>query len=304
MTKLQVLLGGVAGSIILAGCAQQSSPVVPPNGVTPATVERGSWMSPAAKHSDLLYVSDIYESAVLAFSYPAGTLVGTISGISEAQGECTSPKSHGNWWVVATGTNTLYEYAHGGTTPLATINVSYGQPAACAVNPKSGSVAVTLVSTDDVVIYQNGSGGGTKYPSPISPFFCAYDAHGNLWVDGSGPVSLVELPKDGNTFEQISLNQTIVFPGNVLWHDKLIDVGDQETATLYRFAISGSSGSLQGSTAIDGGGAGGFWIQMHTVIAPESGNVGFWKYPAGGEPTKTITGYFEEPADTIVSTAK
>lgn len=302
--KLHLLLAGLMGSAFLAGCAQQPAGIVPSNGVAPARAQRGSWMLQAAKHSDLLYVSDIYESAVLAFSYPAGALVGTISNISEAQGECTSPRSHGNWWVVATGTNTLYEYAHGGTTPIATIDVSYGQPAACAVDPKSGNVAVTLVSTDDVVIYQNGSGGGTKYSSPISPFFCAYHAHGNLWVDGSGPVSLVELPKGGNTFAQISLNQTIVFPGNVQWHDKLIDVGDQETATIYRFSISGSSGTLQGSTAIDGGGAGGFWIQMHNVVAPEGGNVGFWKYPAGGAPTKTIMGYFEEPADTIVSTAK
>ena len=75
-------------------------------------------MAPEAKKSDLTYISNFYSSDILAFTYPGGKYVGTISGVTDAQGECTSKTSDGNWWVVASGADEVLEYAHGGTTPL------------------------------------------------------------------------------------------------------------------------------------------------------------------------------------------
>jgi hypothetical protein len=263
-----------------------------------------SWVLPDAKKSELLYVSNFYGNDVLVYSYPAGQPVGMVAGITEAQGECTSRKSNGNWWVVATGANEVLEYAHGGTTPISTLSVTAGQPAACAVDPKTGDLAVTIISGDEVVVYRHGSGAGTTYMAPISPFFCSYDDKGNLFVDGSGEVPLAELPKGGSAFESIALNQAIEFAGGVQWHDNLLAIGDQETSNIYQFIISGSSGMREGTTSLAGGDAAGFWIQKHDVLAPASGDVGIWQYPAGGSPIKTIDSNLYGPIDVVVSVAK
>jgi hypothetical protein len=48
-----------------------------------------------------------------------------------------------------------------------------------------------------------------------------------------------------------------------------------------------------------------FWIQGRRVIGPDAGlkDVGYYKYPAGGSPSKTITG-LGEPVGATVSSAK
>ena len=241
---------------------------------------------------------------MLAYSFPAGQLVGTISGISSAQGECTSKKSHGKWWVVATGSNQVLEFAHGGTTPIATINISAGVPASCAVDNGTGNLAVTMINNDNVVVYARGSGSGTTYAAPFQPFFSGYDSKGNLFVDGSGQTPLAELAKGGSAFIPISTDQTIVFSGGVQWDGHYLAVGDQETSDVYRFNVSGSSATLVGTTPLNGGNAGGFWIQKHRLVTSQSGDVDLWKYPAGGSPVKQIAGGFYGPLSMMVSTAK
>jgi len=294
----------------MSGCSASQPSTTGPVGMLPQRAERGyassarSWMSPNAKKNSLLYVANFYGSEVLAYTYPSGQLAGTITGINSAQGECTSKKSHGNWWVVATGSNQVFEFEHGGTTPIATVNISAGVPASCAVDPKTGNLAVTMIDNDNVVVYAHGSGSGTIYAAPFQPFFSGYDPKGNLFVDGSGQTPLAELPKGGNGFIPISTNQTIVFSGGVQWDGHYLAVGDQETSDVYRFTVSGSSATLAGTTALNGGSAGGFWIQKNRLITSQSGDVDFWKYPAGGLPIKQITGGFYGPLNMMVSTAK
>jgi hypothetical protein len=298
-------IGACTAVAMLAGCSGGSPLGSAPIQENAAARQGGrSWMAPEAKKNDLLYVSDFYGNDVLVFSYPGGAPVGTLTGISEAQGVCTSNKSKGNWWVVATGANEILEFAHGGTTPIATLNVTAGQPAGCAVDPTTRSLAVTILSSNEVVVYKKGSGPGTPYVTPIAPFFCGYDNQGDLFVDGSGPVPLVELPKGGSSFESITLDQTIEFSGGVAWDGTYLAIGDQETSNIYRFAISGSSGTEVGATPLDGGDAGGFWIHKRNVIAPQTDAVGIWRYPAGGSPTKLITGGFEDPIGVTISVAK
>lgn len=301
----------VAGSaMFLSGCMASQPAVTGVSGMPPLRATGGhasstrSWMLPNAKKSSLLYVANFYGDEVLAYTFPAGQLAGTITGINSAQGECTSKKSHGNWWVVATGSNQVFEFAHGGTTPIATINISAGVPASCAVDPKTLNLAVTMINNDNVVVYAGGSGSGTPYAAPFQPFFSSYDAKGNLFVDGSGQTPLAELPKGGNGFIPISANQTIIFSGGVQWDGRYLAVGDQETSDVYRFSVSGSNATLVGTTALNGGSAGGFWIQKKRLIASQSGDVDVWKYPAGGSPIKQIAGGFYGSLNMVVSTAK
>lgn len=52
-----------------------------------------------------------------------------------------------------------------------------------------------------------------------------------------------------------------------------------------------------------------FWIDGSTVIGPDGPNganhdAGFWSYPKGGKPTKTIgAGVFENPSGVTISVA-
>jgi hypothetical protein len=258
-----------------------------------------SWMVPEAKRSKLLYVSYFYGNDVFVYTYPGGQSVGMITGIPEAQGECTSKESGGNWWVVATGANEVLEFAHGGTTPILTINTMSDQPGSCAVDPTTGNVAVTMLTTSKVVIYTSGGIDGTAYATPFEPFFSGYDPKGNLYIDGSGMVA--RLSSGGTSFEPITLNQGFIFPGGVQWHEGLLAIGDQDASNVYEYKIHGTNGTLERTTPLNGGGAGGFWIQGKQIIAEDAGNIGIWNYPAGGSPFQTISAGFYGSIDATVS---
>jgi hypothetical protein len=261
-------------------------------------------MRPDARRNNLLYVSYFYGNEVFAYSYPSGKLVGTLTGIPEAQGMCTAKNLKGKWWVVATGSNQVFEYAHGGTSPLATLDITAGAPASCAVDPTTGNLAVTMITNDNVVVYKNGSGSPVTYTAPFGPYYSAYDKRGDLFVDGSGQTSLAELPKGGATFEPITANQTIIFAAGLQWHGNDLAVGDLDTSTIYQFSITASSATLTTTTPLSGAGSGDFWIQKNHVIASGGADVGIWKFPAGGSPQKTFPGSFYGAVDVVMSTVK
>ena len=74
-------------------------------------------MRPEAARSKILYVSYAYGNDVLAFDFPSGQALGVITGIPQAQGLCTSKKSGGNWWVVATGADRRAESSRAARFP-------------------------------------------------------------------------------------------------------------------------------------------------------------------------------------------
>ncbi|MFY9738927.1 MAG: hypothetical protein WAK11_07710 [Candidatus Cybelea sp.] len=252
-------------------------------------------MAPEAKNTDLAYISNFYNSTILAFTYPGGKYVGSISS-DDPEGECTSKTSNGNWWVVASGNDEILEYAHGGTTPLKTLNVSVGEPADCAVDPTTGNLAVTILGAGGVVIFAAASGAGTTVADGLSSsYFDGYDDKGDLFVDGitqSDTYGVVELPKDGSTFETIRLSRSLEFPGKLQWHGKYLAVGDPE-GVIYHFAIHGTNAKEIGVTQLTGWNGGGFWIQDPDIVAlgAGSGSIGaIWKYPAGGFPIRMLQG--------------
>lgn len=293
-------------ALTLAACAGQrfqysTTPAV----AAPSHVR--SWMRPEAIRSKILYVSYAYGNDVLAFEYPSGQALGVITGIPQAQGLCTSKKIGGKWWVVATGANEVLEFAHGGTTPIFTINTMSDQPANCAIDPTTGNIAVTMVSSPKVIVYKSGTISGTSYAPPFYPFFSGYDPDGNLYVDGSAAsnIYLARLRPGATSFQPISLNYIGVFvAGGIQWHKGRLALGDQETSVVYQYKLRGKNGTLQNTTQLNGGEAGGFWIQGTHIIAGDGGNVGIWDYPAGGAPVQTIPGGFYGPVDATVSLPK
>lgn len=293
-------------SLSLAACAGQQAQVT----ATPALAAPSrarTWMRPEAVREKILYVSYAYGNDVLAFEYPSGQALGVITGIPQAQGVCTSKKIHGNWWVVATGANEVLEFAHGGTSPILTINTMSDLPASCAIDPKTGNIAVTMASSPKVVVYKAGSIDGTAYTPPFYPFFSGYDPDGNLYVDGSAAsnIYLARLRPGTSSFEPIFLNYVgVFFAGGIQWHEGLLAVGDQETSVVYQYKLRGKNGTLRNTTTLTGGQAGGFWIQGNKIIAGNGPDVGIWDYPAGGSPVQTMPGGFYGPVDATVSLPK
>ncbi|MGC1380686.1 MAG: hypothetical protein WA814_06635 [Candidatus Baltobacteraceae bacterium] len=292
-----------------------------------------SWMSPdAAKAKDLLYVSNIDSDTVNVYSYPENKQVGTLTAdLASPDGICVDKKT--DIWVVnnsPTGTApyAVVEFKHGGKMPVATLS-GVVAAIACSVDPTTGNLAVTNYGIDSsgggsVSIFAHAKGTPKVYMDSQIPHFnfCGYDSKGNLYADGTDASQtefhFAELPKGQKTFKNITLKGgSIYYPGMVQWDGKYVAVGDQEAGgASYVDAIyqtTGAGGKIVHETPLDAGGFEeiiGFWIQGTTVIGPnalepqgkyDKGSVGFYKYPAGGKPTKTLQKGFSAPQGSAIS---
>lgn len=273
-----------------------------------------SWIARGAITQDLLYVSDVDE--VVVYSYPQGIFKGRLRRFLDATGVCVD--KNGDVFVADNGYGRVYEYKHGGTKRIKTLYP--GDAVGCSVDPTTGNLAVTdLQSTSrsgngNVAIFVNASGKPKYYTDPAfhEYFFCGYDDKGNLFVDGlpygkgTGYTLFAELPKGGSTFKDFAVNAYVAGPGGVQWDGKHVAIGDQYSH-VYEFNIDESKAILVGTTPLgDAKNVKQAWIQGDRIIAPNSvggpgANVLIYKYPAGGEPIKTIKGV-EQPQGAAVST--
>jgi hypothetical protein len=334
-------LGVTAAAGMLAGCARDASPSGLGSSLNPALPTsqqvRGSlntlvtkpgiaravhpdhsksWMTPdKKKKKSLLYISDSGANDVYVYSYPGGTLVGTLTGFDEPQGECTQGK---NVWISNTATSQLFEYKAGGTSPIATITDSGQYPVGCAYDEKSGDLAVS-----NIINASFGNGSVSVYPSPTSTpttypvttmvrvYFLGYDKGGNLFVSGSdehGAYQLAELKHGTSSFTALSVSgATINVPGTVQFADGALAIGDQSGASgysvLYQTEVSGSTASVTGTTDLtEASDAVQCFILKKAVAVPNAGgeDTQLYKYPAGGTPTLTISGQSEPIGSAIV----
>ena len=142
---LRSAVGISAFTALCAGCAQPAMQLGAPGAASQTSVSTSngkarSWMLSEARHRDLLYAA-ANNSTVYVFSYPKGTLVGTLSGFDFPEGLCVD-RSGDVWITNSAGTGNIVEHAHGGTSPIATLNSGYGDPIGCSVDPKTGDLAV------------------------------------------------------------------------------------------------------------------------------------------------------------------
>jgi hypothetical protein len=276
-------------------------------------------MLPEAKTEDLLYVSDqgTSENNVDVFSFPAGQLVGTLTGFDVPSGLCTDTK--GNVFVTDTRADEIVEYAHGGTSPISTLQDSGSEPSGCAIDPNTGNLAVTNIfgsgtqyDHGSVVVYQNASGLPSTYKDPQIYWYeyCTYDDKSDLFVSGYVPYSdflIGELPKGKSKFKNITVRNHGSGSGNVQWVGKYLLITDAQSgyARIDRVAlIPGNIGvivdtiDLDGQYGVNSAAAAQFDVfGGKTIIMPYSsgyyspGLVGIWHYPAGGNPIKMIDGF-------------
>lgn len=316
-------LGVCVSSVMFASCgsaappaqsisnaaSEAGAPLAAPNlaARNGAHVSAASWMKSDAKRRALLYVTNANNGTVFAYSYPKGVLEGELSGFEEPYGLCSDKK--GNVWIVDDEASSVTEYAHGGSAPIRVLTDSGEYPAGCAVDPVSGNLAVMNYETTGrgqggLSIYRKAKGKPKNYSdSSISRgWFCSYDDRGNLYVDGyrsgSSGFQLAELPRGKVTFTNISVDQTITVPGGVQWNGGNVAVADENgpgNGVIYEFSISGSGATEVSATTLDQSqNIHQFWIDPAgtRVVVPSAslGTVGYWNFPAGGTPTKTISG--------------
>ena len=154
-------------------------------------------------------------------------------------------------------TDKILEFAHGGTTPIATLTVPGSSPdGGCAVNPATNDLAITFngSSKASVALFTGESGTPQIYSTQSFGAFgyCAFDTKSNLFIanDGSyGPaVPLVELRGGSHAFAGIAVNQNLKLGGNLQWHGHYLVAGlnNEYGHSLYHLKIRrGGRGSSE-----------------------------------------------------------
>jgi DNA-binding beta-propeller fold protein YncE len=315
----------LAVTAVPIGCAGSGSTVSP--SLPSLAHSTGSWVAPDVKKSDLLYVSDQGTNDVYILSYPDGRLEGTLTGFDVPVGLCVD--AAGDVFVANTYGSNVIEYAHGGTTPIQTLNEPGSLPLDCAVDPKTGDLAVTnsAEGSASVSIYKDAQGEPTTIADPSMSYmdYCGYDNRGDLFADGTGSgapaydaergvLDLAELRKGAAKFKNLTvLYQYFESVGGVQWDGKYVAVEDSFGDAIYQIEVTRLRTFVEGETHLYGAHvAGQFWITSSKVgsgganvivpnVAGES--VGVWAYPAGGDATTTYTG-FEIPQGVALSRAK
>ncbi len=261
----------------------------------------------------LLYVSNYYADDVLVYSDNA--LVGTLTGFDGPDGVCNDRA--GDVWITNNLGASIVEYAHGGSSPIGSLQDPNVYPLGCSVDPTTGDLAVANVYQTDgaqgsIAIYR-GAKGSPKILTDAEiyyVYFCGYDDAGNLFLDGrnaAGAFQFAELPAGKKKFTSITLTgATIYFPGKVQWDGRHVDVGDQEYLNSEHSAIyrtTGAAGEVVGTTLLSGAhDVVGYAIHGGSVIGPDANrnNVALYKFPIGGTATAKISG-FDGPYGAAIS---
>jgi hypothetical protein len=285
------LLGAWAAVALLAGCGGSTTQFAPPQ--SPAAL-----MDPHAGSSALLYVADSGKNAVYVYSFPDGKLMGTLTGFDVPQGECVD--GTGNVWIANQAASEIREYAHGGTKPLATLKDPEEYPDSCAVDPKTGDLAVTNGFSSSgggsIAIYAGAKGSPVKRTdSAMREYsFVTYADNGDLFVDGvdaHGRFALAKLPKGASKFVNIALAR-VRRPGALAWDTSELAIGDADPFRKGLRIYHLTDGKPTGHTELTDncGALEDFALYGDTVVAIDQScqTAGVFNYPGGGSPTKEI----------------
>ena len=322
-----VLYSCVAAAI-LAGCGGSQPPIGAPGAMheSPAIPSHANH-SASSTGSDLLYASGGTgtKGAVYVYSYPQGDLVQTLTGLIVPGGECVD--ASGDVFITAYAnpsftSSKIFEYVHGGKTPLATLN-DPGIANGCAVDPRSGNLAVSngqdasnpYGNYGDIAIYSQAQGSPTMYYSSHYAFgFCGYDNAGNLYLAATKAYDrrpqLVRFSEGSASFVPIKVRKPIYaydeFTPSVQWNGSSMTIssttamgarsGASGTISIYALKISADKAAVSSITKLKVKGnahTGQSWIFDGAVAGiyynKDWGNVGIWSYPGRGNPIQKIT---------------
>jgi hypothetical protein len=294
-----------------------------------------SWMAPDAKAiRKLLYISDHHTDDVYVYNFASGKLVGKLTGFSDPYGECVDAK--GDVWIANFSGSSVVEYAHGGTTPIATLATN-GYAIGCSVAPE-GDLSVADLTTPsgagNIELWQHASGTPISYSNSE---YCYYvwppgdDNYGNMFVETNASNYVCELYYGGSqglmpgnsSFSQSEIS----FPGGSMWDGEYVTFTDQQydqtnTTAIYQ-TIEEPCGGLMviGTTVLTDTCHNNYVGVVQPFIVGEKntpnnttqgtlvvgGNtwckhrVDVWNYPAGGNPVLSLKSAPLEPYGGSVS---
>ena len=282
-----------------------------------------AFVAPDAKDHDLVYVTDLYGDGgnLWAFDYRTGAEELDLSGIigsNNGAGLCSD--AAGNIYVPdVNGEQAVGEFAHGSAEPSQIFDVPQ-LPVGCAVDPRSGDLAVVQVTQDQsvVTVFAKGSGAPVTIADEAvgQAQFATYDDSGNLYVDGigDGGAKLTRLHRGSSMFQEIPLSQKIVSPEGLAWDGTYLAMLDGYSSNVYRLEIyrknariarfvqlNGTSYNLAQIALTPGGSGAGRHIVAPLPNYASGGAAAVWRYPGGGAPLKLYGGNFVSPYGVAVS---
>ena len=218
------LIGALSTSVaiaLLAGCSASQPPIGVP-GAMPQGRAIANLVQPLSS-VDLIYVGVVTGTDIL--TYPYGKFVASFSNY----GAMCSNLTTGDVFLV--GTDTIYQYAHGGTQPIATVAAPSGFSfeLSCTVEKTTGDLAAVVSKglTSEVAVYPVGKGSPTLLSDTNMAEFdhLGYDDGGNLFALGFGVRTsrlLTELPSGSDTFNDINVKLSGPIGGAVEWDGSYI----------------------------------------------------------------------------------
>ncbi|MBV8197427.1 MAG: hypothetical protein JO263_04790 [Candidatus Eremiobacteraeota bacterium] len=261
----------------------------------------------AAQGRKLIYLSEWRigrPDVVIVYDYRTRQRVRTLQGFNEPTGQCVD--AAGDIWIAQADGYSVTEYAHGGTTPIKTLHTS-GRAFGCSVAP-NGDLAVGNFDVGSapgsIQVFKNASEPGQQYVCPGYGYYDVpgYDGKGNLYVETlvdlrTGKTGVCMLPAGGSALRPVTVNVTINSTGSVMWDGKHITLTEVNYHGSYTTAIyqaeESPSGNLTvvGTTVLTdrrGRPAGGRqpFILGNVVVGLSDSVLAYWRYPAGGRPTK------------------
>jgi hypothetical protein len=285
--------------------------------------DRGqSWMRPdKSEKTALFYVGDWSTNDVFAYDYKSGKQVGQLTGLSDPYGMCVDAK--GDIYIANFGNGTVEEYAHGGTSPINTYSPG-GAPIGCAVDSK-GDLAATSFDPAAVTVYAGGDPSkATTYSDKLCEYLwtMGYDNKGDLvGIGESSSIVICAVLAGSKTMTTLAYDSgsgvTIDFPGGTTWDGKYLALSDQEAGGgfeggIVQARLKGKRLVYVGKTVLDdncfgdyvdlvnpfiAGKTNALWNgeQGNAVVGPNlwcqdagTSQVGYWHYPSGGNPFKTL----------------
>jgi hypothetical protein len=315
---------GSAGALlaaVLSGCSGPSQ-IAPTQNFAVASV-----MSPAAsKDSSLLYVSNA--SNVTVYNYENGggiILVGTLTGFTSPGGMCTD--AAGDVWITDYNSRNVYEYAHGGSSPIGTITQKLGYPYSCAVDNATGNLAVSYWHPNghfrnyaEVVIYPHGAQPGSSYGPKTGfyrAYFLAYDSQSNLYTTGTACgysgcyrasyIDLFKLARGQSTFKLIQGPARQSAPSAIAWVNPFFLIGSGKSgdggAQALKVLVTGGRSTVIGKLSFAQTFLTyGFSRRANLVIVPDYAANAVQIYRlSDGSLISSFTQGLDQPFSTVVS---
>ncbi|HEY1429676.1 MAG TPA: hypothetical protein VGF18_08885, partial [Candidatus Tumulicola sp.] len=249
----------------------------------------GSWISPDAKGGGLVYVTSATQ--VNVYTWPKLRRAGVLEGFQFANAACAD--SAGDVWIADFETRRLYEYLHGGTAPVATLDDTPNFPMSCAVDKRSGDLAVGNTYSDglgkgSVTLFEHAGGSGTAYYSSsfFDVFGIGYEPSGAVYLAGWTGSAFTMASFSHKQFTTIGIQgATLKYPGGVQYADGALTVADAgntiTNTVIYRIT---NQGVVLGKTVLgDGYQAPGYEIVKNKLVwaCYEERQVQLYDYPAG-----------------------